>query len=109
MALCLECKADYLPHISVCPACGRALEPDPAPEPEEASHDFVELMGATYAAGMAAAATLEAAGLETRITTTQPNIYMPIPLNVVVLVRERDLDAARTALRLPAGGEAPGS
>jgi len=109
MAVCVDCKADYLPHISVCPACGRALEPDSTPEPEQASHDFVELMGATYAAGMAAAATLEAAGLETRMTTTQPNIYMPVPLNVVVMVRERDLDAARTALRIPADRKAPGS
>jgi hypothetical protein len=50
---------------------------------------------------MAAAATLEAAGLETQISTTGFNIYMPAPLNVVILVRERDLDAARAALRLP--------
>jgi hypothetical protein len=99
MALCLECKADYLRHITVCPACGRMLEPDASPPPED-SHEFVELMGAQYASGMAAAATLEAAGLETRITTTQFNVYMPVPMNVIVMVRERDLDAARAALRL---------
>jgi hypothetical protein len=101
MALCLDCKADYLRHITICPACGKALEPDPAPPTPEESHDFVELMGAGYAEGMAAAATLEAAGLETQISTTGFNIYMPAPLNVVILVRERDLDAARAALRLP--------
>ena len=103
MALCLDCKADYLRHITVCPACGRELEADPEPAPPEDSTEFVELMGAPYAAGMAAAATLEAAGLETRITTIQPNIYMPVPLGVTVLVRERDLDAARAALRLRNG------
>jgi len=100
LAVCNECKADYIRGITVCPACGRPLEPDETPPPED-SHEFVELMGAGYAAGMAAAATLEAAGLETRITTTQFNVYMPVPMNVIVLVRERDLDAARAALRMP--------
>ena len=100
MALCLDCKADYLRHITVCPACGKSLEPDPAPASED-STEFVELMGADYAAGMAAAATLEAAGLETRVTTTHFNVYMPVPLSVIVMVRERDVDAARAALRLP--------
>ena len=100
MALCLECKADYLRHITVCPACGKALEPDPTPLPPEESEDFVELLGTEYVSGMAAAASLEAAGLETRITTSNDNIYLIAPLSVTVMVRARDLDAARTALRL---------
>ena len=100
MALCLNCKADYIRGITVCPACNRPLEPDTTPPVEQPSHEFVELMGAPYGAGMAAAASLEAAGLETRVTTIAPNIYMPAAVNVIVLVRERDLDAARTALRM---------
>jgi hypothetical protein len=100
MALCLECKADYLAHITVCPACGRKLEVDPAPEIAE-THDFVPLMTGPYPEGIAAAASLEAAGLETRLETMNFNVYMGTPLSVTVLVRERDLDAARTALRRP--------
>lgn len=100
MAVCLECKADYIRGITVCPACGRELELDPAPPVEEPSHDFVELMGATYGEGMAAAASLEAAGLETRVTTVAPTIYMATAAHVIVLVRERDLDVARSLLRM---------
>ena len=98
MALCLECKADYLRHITVCPACGKALEPDPVTEIQEDSHEFVEVLGAGYAEGMAAAATLEAAGLETQLTTTNYNVYMPVPLSVIVHVRLRDLSVALRVL-----------
>ena len=100
MALCLECKADYLRHITVCPACGRALEADPAPEPSD-THDFVPLMSGPYPEGIAASASLEAAGLETRLETMNFHVYLGTPLTVTVLVRERDLDAARAALRKP--------
>lgn len=105
MALCLECKADYLRHITVCPACGRPLEPDSTPEPAE-TRDFVPLMSGPYPEGISAAASLEAAGLETRLETMNFNIYFGTPLNVTVLVRGRDLDAARAALRRPSSRDA---
>jgi hypothetical protein len=77
------------------------LEPDPDPDPP-ASPDFVALLSLPYAEGMAAAATLEAAGLETRCeTTTNYLAFVGMPFHVTILVRERDLDAARTALRMP--------
>ena len=103
MALCIECKADYLPHITVCPACNRALEPDelPAHAPAPAEH-FVPFLTAGYPEGMAAAASLEAAGLETRLTTMNFHVYLGAPLHVTVLVRERDVDAACAALKKPA-------
>src|SRR5262245_42366224 len=84
MAICLECKADYLRHITVCPACGRALEADPSPEPVDAK-GFVPLLSAPYSEGIAAAATVEAAGMETRLTTVGFNIYLGTPLNVTLL------------------------
>ena len=108
MAVCLECKADYIRGITVCPACDRPLVPDAAPPVEELSDDFVELMGAPYASGVTAAASLEAAGLETRMTTIAPNVYMPAAVNVIILVRERDLDAARSVLKIaPPHGSKP--
>ncbi|HZL71544.1 MAG TPA: hypothetical protein VFC86_03720 [Planctomycetota bacterium] len=102
MALCIECKADYLPHITVCPACNRALEADPLPPPSAPAEHFVPFLTAGYPEGMAAAASLEAAGLETRLTTMDFHVYLGTPLHVTVLVRERDLDAACTALKKPA-------
>ena len=102
MALCLECNADYIRGITVCPACNRPLEPDRDPEPEPAaSADFVPLLNLPYAEGLAAAASLEAAGLETRSdTTTNYLAFVGMPFHVTILVRERDLDVARTALRI---------
>ena len=99
MALCLSCKADYIRGITVCPACGRALEPDPPPGPPP-SLDFVPLMSAPIGEASAALASLEAAGLETR-SESPGHIpgYLATPFFMTVLVREKDLDAARTALR----------
>jgi hypothetical protein len=98
MALCLECNADYLRGITVCPACHRDLEPETAPEPVE-SVGFVPFMTCGYPEGLAAAASLEAAGLETRLTSMGVHVYLTTPMSVTVLVRERDLDAAQTVLR----------
>lgn len=100
MALCLECKADYISGITVCPACGRALEPEPPPEPPP-SGDFVPLISGAFAEAIAARATLEAAGLETRVETTDHIVaYTPTPFFMTVYVRERDLDPARWALKM---------
>jgi len=100
MALCLDCKADYMRGITVCPACGRALEPDPPPEPEP-SIDFVPVFTASYATGLAARASLEAAGLDTRIETTDDFVaYSGTPFRLILMVRERDLPIARNILRL---------
>ncbi|HEY3226517.1 MAG TPA: hypothetical protein VGK61_05950 [Planctomycetota bacterium] len=100
MAVCLDCKADYIRGITVCPACGRALEPDPPPEPEP-SADFVPLFNAGFPAAIAARATLEAAGLETRIQSQDHLVaYSPTPFHMTILVRERDLPIARNILRL---------
>src|SRR5688572_25721516 len=99
MALCLECKADYLRGITVCPACNLPLEPETTPEPVE-SVGFVPFMTCSYPEGLAAAASLEAAGLETRLTSMGVHVYLTTPMSVTVLVRERDLDAAHAALRM---------
>lgn len=101
MAVCNKCKADYIRGITVCPACGCALDNDPAPEPPPAE-GFVPFLTTGYPEGMAAAASLEAAGLETRLSTQDFHIYLPAPLYVTVLVRERDIDAASAALKRPA-------
>ncbi len=101
MAVCLDCKADYIRGITVCPACNRPLEPDPAPEPAP-SPDFVPLMSASFSEASAAMASLEAAGLETRAETgNYIPAYFTTPFFMTVLVREKDLDAARAALRMP--------
>jgi hypothetical protein len=99
MAVCLECKADYLSGITVCPACGRALEPEPPTQPP-ADGGFVPFFSGGYLEGLAAAASLEAAGLETQLITSEVNAYMATPMFVTVLVRARDYDAACAALRL---------
>lgn len=99
MAVCIECNADYLSGITVCPACGRALEPDP-PAPPPAADGFIPFFSAGYPEGLAAAASLEAAGLETQLNSSETHAYMPTPLFVTVLVRERDFDAACAALRM---------
>src|SRR5262245_13379871 len=101
MALCIECNADYIRGITVCPACGRELEPETAPAPPPAA-GFVPFLTTGYPEGMAAAASLEAAGLETRLVTQDFHAYLAMPMYVTVLVRERDLDAASAALRKPA-------
>ena len=100
MALCLDCKADYIRGITVCPACGRALEPDPPAEPELSS-DFVPVFMAPYATGLAARASLEAAGLDTQVQVTDDFVaYSGTPFRLILLVRERDLPIARSILRL---------
>jgi len=100
MALCLDCKADYIRGITVCPACGRPLEPEPPAEPE-LSADFVPVFTARYATGLAAQASLEAAGLETRTEMTDDFVaYSGTPFRLILLVRERDLPIARSILRL---------
>jgi len=100
MAVCLECKADYISGITVCPACARPLEPDAPPEPTP-SGDFVPIMSGPFAEAIAARASIEAAGLETRVESMDHIVaYSPTPFFMTVYVRERDVEPARSALKL---------
>lgn len=98
MGLCLNCNAEYIQGIAMCPACGNPLEGAEAPEPKG---EFVPVLTAPYAEAAAARATLEAAGIETDTVSdhfSDLSAYMPQPFFMTVLVRERDLSAARQAL-----------
>jgi hypothetical protein len=61
---------------------------------------LVPIFSGAYPRGLAASASLEAAGLETVLNTTESHPYMGTPLYVTVLVRGSDFDAACAALRL---------
>ncbi len=101
MAVCLECKADYLPHVTTCPACGRPLDAAPPGEPPPA--DFVTILEGWPGTIATAQATLEASGIVTHLLDEHSWNVTGIP-RVALQVPADDAEAAR---RILAGGKPP--
>ena len=96
MAVCLDCKADYLSGITVCPACHKPLEGDPPGDGP--TGEFVPLMMGWGAEVMSAQATLEAAGIPARVFDENAAIFVPT-IRMTLSVPASDLEAAREVLR----------
>ena len=100
MAVCWKCKADYFPHVKVCPACDQPLDEAP-PEQDPVPREFVTVMSGGMAVVAVAQATLEAAGIPTLVLeeNAAAMIWAPLGSGMRLQVPDTQVEAALEVLR----------